>query len=188
MSMTEAIKNAAEAAKKIVAGVRPDQLGDPTPCSEWDVRGLGNHMTGFLGYGANAARRGPDMEGEAPDFTATDWAATYASMADDLVAAWSEDGAMEGKVKFGSGMMDASDAAGITLMELTVHAWDLARATGQDYELDPMTARMAAAITTAAGPNAREGGFFGPEAPAPPGADEFTRAIAASGRDPDWSG
>jgi len=187
MSMTDAIKSAADAAAQVISGVTPDQLDDPTPCSEFDVRALGNHMTGFLPYTANAVRKGPDMEGEAPDFTATDWAATYRHLADDLVAAWGEEGAMEGEMKFGSGTMPAENAAGITLMELTVHAWDLARATGQTYALDPETARLAAKITSEAGPGGREGGFFGEEVTAPEGASDFEKALAISGRDPNWS-
>jgi uncharacterized protein (TIGR03086 family) len=187
MSMHEAIENAADVAAKIVAGVKPDQLDDPTPCSEFDVRALGNHMTGFLPYAANAFRKGPAMEGEAPDFTQGDWARAYRTMAADLVAALGEEGALEGEVEFGAGSMPAQNAAGITLMELTVHAWDLARATGQEYRLDPATAQMAAAITSEAGPGGRQGGFFGPEMPAPEGASEFEKALAISGRDPNWS-
>ncbi len=83
--------------------------------------------------------------------------------------------------------MPAENAANIALMELTVHAWDLARATGQDYQLDPETAAISAAITSQAGPAGREGGFFGPELPAPDDATEFERALAVSGRDPRWS-
>ena len=185
--MSDPIKNAATTAAKVVAGVGPGQLDDPTPRSEFDVRALGNHMTGFLGYGANAVRKGPDMEGEPPDFTQGDWAGTYAALVEDLAQAWAEDGAFEGEVKFGSGMMPAENAAGITLMELTVHAWDLAMATGQQYLLDPKTAQMATTIASAAGPNGRESGFFGPEVEAPDGASDFEKALAASGRDPEWS-
>ncbi len=187
MSMQDAIASAAQAASKVIAGVSQDQLDSPTPCSEFDVRTLGNHMTGFLPYAANAFRRGPAMEGEAPDFTQQDWAAAYEAMANDLVAAISEEGAFEGEVNFGAGAMPAENAAGITLMELTVHAWDLARATGQEYQLDPTTAAMSAAITAQAGPNGREGGFFGPEVPAPDNASEFEKALAVSGRDPNWT-
>lgn len=187
MSIQDAIKSAADAAAKVVAGVGPDQLESPTPCSEFDVRALGNHMTGFLPYAANAIRKGPDMEGEAPDFTEGDWAGNYRAMADDLVAAVSEPGVGEGEVKFGSGSMPAENALAIMLMELTVHAWDLARATGQDYQLDPATAAMAAAITSQAATTGRDSGFFGPEQPAPEGADEFVKALAVSGRDPSWS-
>lgn len=187
MSMQEAIKHAAAAASRVVAGIGQDQLDDPTPCSEFDVRALGNHMTGFLPYSANAARKGPALEGEAPDFTAHDWAATYAAMADDLAAAWGEEGAMEGEVPFGSGVMPSAGAANITLMELTVHAWDLARATGQSYSLEPMTEGLAAAITAQAGPNGRQGGFFGPEVTVGDAASEWEKALGAVGRDPNWT-
>lgn len=187
MSMQEAIKHAAAAASRVVAGVRHDQLDDPTPCSEFDVRALGNHMTGFLPYSANAARKGPALEGEAPDFTAHDWAGTYATMADDLAAAWGEEGAMDGEVPFGSGIMPSAGAANITLMELTVHAWDLAKATGQPYSLDPTTEKMAAAIASQAGPNGREGGFFGPEVAIDDDAGDWQKALGAVGRDPNWA-
>ena len=57
MSISEAISKAADAAKAVVAGITPDQLELATPCTEWDVRALGNHLTGFLPYSANAARK-----------------------------------------------------------------------------------------------------------------------------------
>lgn len=185
--MSEAIHHAAAAAAEVVAGVRPDQLDGPTPCAEFDVRALGNHMTGFLPYSANAARKGPALEGEPPDFTANDWAATYAAMADDLAAAWGEEGAMEGEVSFGAGVVLSERAAAFTLMELTVHAWDLAKATGQTYVLDPVTEQLAAGITAQAGPNGREGGFFGPEVSVSEEASAWHRALGQAGRDPDWT-
>ena len=187
MSMSDAITHAAAAAADVVAGVRPDQLDGPTPCAEFDVRTLGNHMTGFLPYSANAARKGPALEGEPPDFTANDWAATYAAMANDLAAAWSEEGSMEGEVPFGSGVMTSDQAAAVTLMELTVHAWDLAKATGQTHELDPATEAMAAGVTSVAGPAGRQGGFFGPEVPIADDASAWHKALGQAGRDPNWT-
>ena len=32
--------------QRVVDGIEPAQLGQPTPCSEWDVRGVLNHVTG----------------------------------------------------------------------------------------------------------------------------------------------
>ena len=189
MSMPEAIKNAAEAAKQVVAGVKPEQFVDPTPCAEFDVQALGNHMTKFLPFGANAVRKQPEpaTPAEVPDIADMDWPADFATMVDDLVAAWHEAGAMEGEVKLGRSPMPAQNAAGISLMELAVHSWDLAKATGQDYQLDPMTEQMAAAVVSAAGPLGRDGGFFGPEVPAPADATEWEKALAISGRDPHWT-
>ncbi|MDH3192844.1 MAG: TIGR03086 family metal-binding protein [Acidimicrobiia bacterium] len=184
MSLTEAISKAADAAKAVVAGITPDQLELPTPCTDWDVRALGNHLTGFLPYSANAARKGPALEGEAPDFTAEGWSDTFSGLAADLVAAWSEDGVMEGETAFGPGMLPAEYAAGITLMELTVHGWDLAKATGQELVLDPATAELAAQVTAQAAAGGKDTGLFGPPVEAAEHFDEFQKSLAASGRTP----
>ena len=114
MSISKAISKAAEAAKAVVAGITPDQLELATPCTEWDVRALGNHLTGFLPYSTNAARKGPALEGEAPDFTAHGWSETFDGLAADLAAAWSEDGVLEGETAFGPGMLPAELAAQVT--------------------------------------------------------------------------
>ncbi len=109
-------------------------------------------------------------------------------MADDLAAAWGEEGAMEGEVSFGAGVLPSERAAAFTLLELTVHAWDLAKATGQTHVRDPGTEQLAAGITAqAAGPNGREGGFFGPEVPVSEEASAWHRALGQAGRGPDWT-
>lgn len=182
MSITQAISKAAEAASDVVAEIAPDQLDLETPCTEWNVRELGNHLTGFLPYSANAARRGPAMEGEAPDFTADAWAETFKGLAADLVAAWSQEGVLEGETAFGPGMLPAEYAAGITLMELTVHGWDLAKATGQQMRLDAETAELAALVTAQAAEGGKDSGLFGPPVEAHRHADVFQKSLAASGR------
>ncbi len=182
MSITKAISKAAEAASAVVAGITPEQLELETPCAEWNVRELGNHLTGFLPYSANAARRGAAMEGEAPDFTANAWAETFKGLAADLAAAWSQDGVLEGETAFGPGMLPADYAAGITLMELTVHGWDLAKATGQQMQLDAETAELAALATAQAAEGGKDTGLFGSPVEAPGHADAFQKSLAASGR------
>ena len=180
--MSHAIAQAATAAQAIVAGIRPDQLDLSTPCAQWDVRTLGNHLTGFLPYSANAARKGPAMEGEAPDFTGPGWAQTFQQFASDLAAAWAEEGVMDGETQFGPGTLPAEYAAGITLMELTVHGWDLATATGQTLDLDPETAALAAHVTARAAAGGQGTGLFGPPVEAPAHADAFHASLAAAGR------
>lgn len=183
MSIPQAISKAAQAASAVVAGISPDQLDNSTPCDEWDVRALGNHLTGFLPYSANAARRGPAMEGEAPDFTANEWAATFAHLATDAATAWAEEGALDGETEFGPGTLPAQYAAGITLMELAVHGWDLATATGQTMDLDDETAALAAQVSAQAANGAPEG-FFGKAVEVPEGATAFDRGLGAVGRNP----
>ncbi len=185
MSMPDMISRAAGKAAALVQDIGSLDLEAPTTCSEFDQRALANHLTGFLPYSANAARKGPAMEGNAPDFAGDPaWAANFAAMAKDTAAAWSESGALDGETAFGSGMMPAENAAGITLMELTIHAWDLARSTGRSFSTDEDIAETVAAIVSGfvgGGPS----DFFAAPVAAGDDASSLERAVATSGRDPD---
>lgn len=187
MSLPELIESAAATTSDVVAGVDQACLDDASPCHDWDVRGLGNHMTGFLAYSASAARKNTlSGEGERPDMTGGDWGTRYRSMADDLVAAWSEEGALEGATQFGPGELPSEYAAGITLLELVVHGWDLARASGQSVEYAPEVVAATAKVVDGAvaqGPS----DFFHPPVDVSEGATPFERLLAKSGRDPAWS-
>ena len=163
-------------------------LDSATPCTEWDVKGLGNHMTAFLAYSAAAATKNTPMPegGEIPDFTAGDWSATYKNLADELVAAWSTPGSMEGETAFGPGMLPAQYAAGITLMELVVHGWDLAAATGQTVEFSPEVVAATKQIVEGAAADA-PADLFHPPVSVGDDASEMDRMLALSGRVPTWS-
>ena len=183
MDFPDLISRAATRAGDLVAEIGKVDFDAPSTCADFDQRALANHLTGFLPYSANAARRGPAMEGEAPDFAASpEWVAEFSAMAADTAAAWAEPGAMDGSVQFGRGEMPATNAAGITLMELTIHAWDLARSTGHDFSTDSDIAEAVKQIVS----QAVEGGggdFFG--APMETNsADTLDQAIALSGRNP----
>lgn len=182
MSMPDMISRAAARAADLVTDIGSLDLDAQTTCSEFDQRTLANHLTGFLAYSANAARKGPDMEGESPDFAADpQWASNFRAMASDLGAAWHTEGALDGEVKFGSGVMPAQNAAGVTLMELTIHGWDLARSSGRDFSTDEDIAETVGQIVSGfPGPN----DFFNAPVAVPDDASALSRAVAASGRDP----
>jgi uncharacterized protein (TIGR03086 family) len=78
-------------------------------------------------------------------------------------------------------------AGAVAADELVIHGWDLARATGQEYEPDLAALQAAYGFLTAAAddPN-RGGGLFGPIVPVPADAPLLDRAIGLSGRDPGW--
>ena len=183
MNLPNLIGRAATRASDLVAEIGKVDFDAPSTCADFDQRALANHLTGFLPYAANAARRGPAMEGESPDFAASpEWVAEFSAMAADTAAAWAEPGAMDGSVQFGRGEMPAANAASITLMELTIHAWDLARSTGHDFSTDPDIAEAVKNIVS----KAVEGGggeFFGPPVETD-SADTLDQANALSGRDP----
>jgi uncharacterized protein (TIGR03086 family) len=188
MDLADMIERAANRAAEVIKGIGEGQLDNQTPCADWSVRQLGNHMTGFLGFSAGAARRHPPMgEGESPDFAGgDDWASTYASMAADLAAAWKEDGATDGNLMFGAGgEMKATDAAAVTISELVIHAWDLATATGQTYQADDDLAHLSLQVATG-GQESGAQDFYGPPITANNDAPIFHKALAMSGRSPDW--
>lgn len=184
MDLPEMIGRAATRASDLVTTIGQVDFDAPSTCSEFDQRALANHLTGFLPYAANAARRGPAMEGEAPDFAASpDWPAQFSAMAADVAAAWSGTGALEGAVQFGRGDMPAENAAGITLMELTLHSWDLAKSTGHEFSTDPDIAEAVLHIVTQA-VSSGPGDFFAAPV-ATTSSDPLTKAVAMSGRNPE---
>lgn len=187
MDFVKLIESAAATTGGVVKGAE-SCLDAATPCTEFDVKELGNHMTGFLAYSAAAATKNTPMPegGEAPDFTAGDWSATYKHLADKLVAAWSTSGSMEGETAFGPGMLPAQNAAGITLMELVVHGWDLAAASGQSVEYSPEVVAATKQIVegaVAGGP----ADFFHPPVSIGDDASDMDKMLAMSGRAPSWS-
>ncbi|EGX61571.1 hypothetical protein SZN_01489 [Streptomyces zinciresistens K42] len=130
-----------------------------------------------------AAKESSDFGGT-PDAVAAgpDWRERFAAEADLLVAAWSAPGAEEGR----TGGMDlpARLVGSMALLDLTVHGWDLARATGQgDPGADEaVVAELTAAVAELA-PTARKMGVFGEPVPERAGASGFERLLARTGRD-----
>ncbi len=186
MDFAEMIERAAAHAEDVVKGIGPSQLDLPTPCADWDVRALGNHLTGFLAFSANAARRKEGGGGgDAPDFAGSDnWSEAFSAMANELAAAWKEDGALEGDMRFGEDMMDATAAASVTIEELVIHAWDLASATGQNYQADDDLTHVALQVVT--GGQSSENDFYARPKEIDENAPIFHKALAMSGRAPDW--
>lgn len=187
MDFVKLIESAATTTAGLVEGAE-SCLDSATPCTEWDVKELGNHMTGFLAYSAAAATKNTPLPegGEAPDFTAGDWSTTYKNLADKLVAAWSTPGSMEGETVFGPGPLAAQYAAGVTLMELVVHGWDLAAASGQTVEFSPEVIAAAKQVVEGAAAGSPEG-FFHPSVPVGEDASDMDKMLALSGRAPSWS-
>ncbi len=188
--MEQLIQQAATDAKRVMAGVQESQLGDPTPCSDFDVKGLANHMAGLLMGSERAAKKQeriapPDPM---PDLVGNNPGAAYAPLADAAAAAWSQPGALEGNSQFGPGEMPSQMAAAITLMEMSVHSWDMAAATGQQFSMAPEVAEaVSQTVHQLASPESRAGGSFGPEVQVGEGASAQEKLLAFSGRDPNWS-
>ena len=171
---------AAERTLPVVRGIRDDQLGGPTPCAEFQVRDLLNHLHQVVvNFQVLAAREQPDFS-TTPDVLTGDWRARFAEETDRLVEAWSDPAALEG-VSPGMGMPQAL-VGNLALVDLTVHGWDLAQATGQAYEPVPAAVTALLPFAEQMAPQARRMGVFGDEAPPPSGAGDFARLLGVTGR------
>jgi uncharacterized protein (TIGR03086 family) len=171
---------------RIVVGVLPEQLGLPTPCRDWDVRLLLNHIIGGNYTIAEAARGGrPDPTGDMEDHTRPDPGSNYIASADAALAAWAEPGAMERKVHMTFGDIPAPAAVSIHFLDIVVHGWDLARATGQDATIEADLAAEALDISHGLlSPELRAAGVFGPEVPISEDNPLHDRLVAFMGRRP----
>ncbi|MEU0355515.1 TIGR03086 family metal-binding protein [Streptomyces cyaneofuscatus] len=180
------LEAAAGRALPVVRGIDDGQLGRRTPCAEYDVRALLNHL--FLvvvNFQALAAREEADF-GHQPEFVTGDWRARFGAETARLVEAWSVPGAEEGTT--GQMGLPARTVGLMVLGDLTVHAWDLARATGAEFVPDPGVVEEVGPGLATLAPQAREMKVFGEPFPVGAGATAFERVLAVTGRDPGWSG
>lgn len=189
MNIHAQMQSSAAEAARITAGVGPDQLSGPTPCPDYDTRALVNHLVAYTGIGMELrARREPHPDDLATrDFTADpQWAAAYARQLESAVAAWADPAAWEGEIMMGEAAMPADGMARMLFLELALHTWDLAKATGQDHRADDDTAKaLLAAVQEYAGMFRQYQGF-GEPVPTRESASDLELAVALSGRDPYW--
>ena len=122
----------------VVAGITPDQLDNPTPCDDFTVRGVLEHMIGGATAFAAAYR------GEAPkDPDLSDPLGGFGPVLGDLVAAITAPGALDQTVAAPFGEVPGETFARFVVLDGLVHGWDMATATGQPY--DPPDELVAAA-------------------------------------------
>ncbi|MFF3564874.1 TIGR03086 family metal-binding protein [Streptomyces sp. NPDC002574] len=187
-TISELLGAARDRALPVVTGVPDDRLTAPTPCAEYDVRDLLNHLFHVvIGFRAIAGREEADFS-STPDRMAVlgdGWRDRFAEETALLVTAWAVPGADEGVA--GSMNLPARTLGAMVLLDLTVHAWDLARATDRAFAPDENAAQVLAALVDEMGPTARAMKVFGEPVPVPAGTSDLGRLLAATGRDPRWS-
>jgi uncharacterized protein (TIGR03086 family) len=179
------LERAVAAAAATVRGIRPDQYDLPSPCAEWNVRALLNHLVAANHlFTAWAAGEQPDMGVFAADHLGGgEPAKAYEEAARAALDAFAMPGATDRAAPLPSGGTGPR-VVDMYLMEQVLHGWDLAAATGQDRDRDPEVTR--AAYDSWYGrvpPEVREmGTVFGPEQPCPPDAAVADRLAAYLGR------
>jgi len=162
---TQPLTQAISVARDVLANVTPEQMQNATPCASWDVAGLINHMVGGQHF-FRAGMDGVEFDGELPDFAAGDYKASFDEAAAACVDCFSADGAMEKTVLMPFGEFPGAGFMGMAMTDTFQHAWDLAKATGQDTNLAP---ELAAGILAQSKQSIQDA-FRGPEG-APFGAE-----------------
>jgi uncharacterized protein (TIGR03086 family) len=169
---------------QIVGRVQPGQYGRPTPCPDFDVRALMNHLVaGNLLFADVASGRGLNLALFDEDQLGDDPGAAFRRAAEIALAAWQRPGALDEQLAFGN--LPGHVVIKLHLTEELTHGWDLARATGQDATFDDRLAEIA--LETVRGmPHemVRQPAAFGPEVPVASTAPAHERLIAFLGRDP----
>lgn len=179
-------------AADVAAGIQSDQLAGPTPCPDYDVATLMDHLVG-AGWRAVALGRGetPSGEGEFPHVELADMPGRLRDAGAEAATAWTDDRLSAtttmpwGEIYVGSTLVD------MYLSELMAHAWDLAVATGQAPRCDEdLAAAALAAAHAMLRPEYRDmmgtGNPFSAEQPAGGDATTFERFAAFMGRRIDW--
>lgn len=172
--------------EQLVAAVRPAQLDDPTPCTEFDVRGLLSHIAGAVTRAAITGEGGDAVafSGQVDNVPDDGWLAAYRAAAARATAAWTDDARLDALVTVPWGTVPGRAALAGAVQEVLTHGWDLATATGQQAEGDPELATWTLEFARRALPPERRGGPvpFGPVVPVPPGAGPYAQLAGWLGR------
>src|SRR5215469_8203420 len=130
----ELLDRALDQTAELISHIRPEQSDLPTPCTEWNVRALVNHIvhdaTNFSMLLTGGERVAPEV-----DLIGDDWSAAYRAASAKLLETWRARG-IEGTIKTRIGEFPVTWAVGQHMGDMAVHGWDVARATGQPSEGD----------------------------------------------------
>ncbi|WP_101951344.1 TIGR03086 family metal-binding protein [Mycobacterium sp. 3519A] len=172
----------------LLTNITDQQLAGNTPCEKLTLQNLVGHIGGLALAFTAAARKDfgpltdtPPVEGAPLD---DDWRTAYPQRLAELARAWREPTAWEGMSRAGGVDFPGEVGGMIALTEVVVHGWDVAAATGQDYDVDPATLAAVLPHVTAIAAEGPTEGLFGPAVPIADDAPALDRVIALSGRDP----
>jgi uncharacterized protein (TIGR03086 family) len=181
MSSLELLQRAIDQLAGLIASVRPEQTSLRTPCSDWDLRQLVNHVVFDLST-FEAGLRGTERGAPDADLIDDDWPVAYRAAADGLMHAWQSRGT-EGTLHTQMGDLPLTWALGQHVADLAVHGWDVARAVDRPIDqLDTEVGEAALAFLRSSLKPEYRGQAFGPEVTVPDSAPVYERLAAFSGR------
>ena len=180
MQEHELIALAAPPTLTVIRGIRTDQLTAPTPCTEFDVRGLLDHLVHWGPALARASRHSDGVPRPGGD--------PLERQIELVVAGWSVPDAWQGMTTMGGPHeLPAPMIGAMAIGEVVVHGWDLARATGQAVSWDETLLDFLHDEVARTAELGREMQAYGAEVPVPKNAPVLDRMLGLTGRDPHWT-
>ena len=176
----------------ILSRIKQDQADSPTPCTEWDVHDLVNHLVGGAEMAAGCLSGNPpnipfgsSISSYTQEGDLAKLAQVYRELTAKALSVAKSPGALEGKVATPIGKMPGSMFLSACCMDNIIHCWDLAKATGQDTRLDPQAVEVSYQMFVPdAMDQGRPVGFIGPLISIPEDATIQDKLIGYSGRQP----
>jgi uncharacterized protein (TIGR03086 family) len=181
------------ASVQIVSQASAADLSRPTPCPDWTLAELLAHMTAqHNGFAAAAAGDGADLVHWQTGAPVADPVGEYAAAAARVMAAFAAAGVLAGEFVLPEINPElpfpAAEAIGFHFVDYVVHGWDVARALGRAYDLEPDVLVAALPIAQAVPDGERRrrpGAAFAPRVAASSGGPRG-QIVALLGRRPDW--
>jgi uncharacterized protein (TIGR03086 family) len=167
--------------------VGPEDWRRPTPCSEWDVRELVNHVVGANVRYQLLLRGAPTEHVEATrnvDHLGDDALAPFLATADGVVACFHRDGALEVIAHHATGDRSGRELLSMRILDAAIHGWDLARALSADETLDDDVVAFLLAYTADLDLGPRQRAFALADADVPRNASPQDQLLHRLGRRP----
>ncbi len=178
---------AAQATRKYVGGIRPDQWTLSTPCSEWNVRQVLNHLVSEafwaveLFNGKTIAQVGKRFDG---DLLGKDPLAAYGQSTKQAAQAMQAPSAMAATCHLSYGDVPGAVYAGHLFVDALIHGWDIAKGAGQDTRLNVALVKASWATVEPQLTGFQGSGVFGTPVLVAKNADLQTKLLGALGRRP----
>ncbi|MFC9976860.1 TIGR03086 family metal-binding protein [Spirillospora sp. NPDC127200] len=191
MSLPIDLGQSARALADVLSGVKDDQLAAPTPCPDYTLGTLIAHVdelcTAFTWAAAKDFPGGAtEPPGDAPRLE-PEWRTRIPEKLTALAEAWRDPAAWEGMTQAGGVDLPGQVAGVVALDEIVVHGWDIARATGQPYQVPGDAVEACIGLFDPSVLDLPEDGPFGRPVPVPADAPPLDRLVGLSGRDPNWT-
>lgn len=184
---TSALKAITDETARLVSGVRGDQHAHATPCPDYDVHALLNHLIGTNRYFAEViTRRSADPALLRPNVPAADAVTAYRDSAAAVISAWTDPASLDGDYVMVFGTIPARLAFALSHSENLVHGWDLSRGTSQHTNFDPAAVEITFTMFHGRIPDERRGPGkpYQAEVLVPADAPTLDRLVAYLGRQP----